>query len=154
MGRVSLRRAGIDGRDHLIQAVAVTNRPLRSRARAPLAVAAASAVLLGLLRLAGLGRVVVEGRSMEPTLAPGDRLLVARARRPRPGDLVAVRDPRQPQRLLVKRVVSAEGGRLVLRGDNDAASTDSRSFGPVPGRLVRGRVLRRYAPASRRGRVG
>src|SRR5579872_7127102 len=33
-------------------------------------------------------RVVVEGRSMEPTLAPGDRLLVTRTTHPRAGDVV------------------------------------------------------------------
>jgi nickel-type superoxide dismutase maturation protease len=104
-------------------------------------------------RVLGLRRVVVEGTSMYPTLAPGDRLLVVRAWRVRVGDLVAVPDPRRPGRLLVKRVVGQHRGQLELRGDNPAASTDSRIFGPVPRSSVRGRVVRRYAPPDRRGRA-
>lgn len=144
-------------RDHLIHAPPGVNRPLPPprQGRQGLAVpsAAASAALAGLLRLAGVRRVVVEGRSMAPTLLPGDRLLVARHRRLRRGDLVAVADPRLPRRLLVKRVAAVNGRSLELRGDNPEASTDSRSFGDVPRSLVRGRVVRRYAPAHRRGRV-
>jgi hypothetical protein len=67
--------------------------------------------------------------------------------------VVAVPDPRQPDRLLIKRVRSvAPDARVDVRGDNEAASTDSRHFGPVPRRAVRGRVLYRYAPPARAGR--
>jgi len=105
------------------------------------------------LRRAGwpLRRVRVEGPSMLPTLAPGDRLLVVRTRRPRVGDIVAVPDPRQPGRLLVKRVAARRQGLLELRGDNPAASTDSRDFGALAPDAVWGRVVRRYAPAGRAG---
>src|ERR1700689_3371314 len=51
-------------------------------------------------------RLVVSGTSMLPTLRPGDRLLVARIGRPRPDDLVVIRDPRLPSRLLCKAVGS------------------------------------------------
>lgn len=112
-----------------------------------LAVAATVAVVAARPR-----RVTVEGRSMEPTLAPGDRLLVMRARRVRPGDVVAVRDPRG-ERVLVKRVAAMLGDEVVLRGDNDRASTDSRDFGPVAKAAVLGRVVRCYAPAWRAGPV-
>jgi nickel-type superoxide dismutase maturation protease len=125
----------------------------RGRVTVVAVVAALAWALLSLLRVAALGRVVVEGSSMTPTLLPGDRLLVIRARRLRPGDLVAVPDPRQPHRLLIKRVAATNGGFVELRGDNRDASTDSRVFGPVPEHLVRGRVVRRYAPSERRGRV-
>ncbi len=110
-------------------------------------------LVLGALRVAGVRRVVVEGRSMAPALLPGDRLLVVRTRHPRVGDMVAVPDPRHPHRLLVKRVAAMRGGFVELRGDNRQASTDSRMFGDVPQRLVRGRVVRRYAPPQRRGRL-
>ncbi|HXX90516.1 MAG TPA: nickel-type superoxide dismutase maturation protease [Acidimicrobiales bacterium] len=89
-------------------------------------------------------RVVVAGRSMEPDLRDGDRLVVVRARRLAPGDVVAVRDPRDPRRLLVKRVTSMVGDDVMVHGDNPAASTDSRAFGPVSRRAVVGRVVRRY----------
>ncbi|MGH8988160.1 MAG: nickel-type superoxide dismutase maturation protease [Acidimicrobiales bacterium] len=113
-----------------------------------------AAVLAG-LRL-GTRRVVVEGRSMVPALEPGDRLLVARLARwwpVRPGDVVAVSDPREPDRLLVKRVRTAGGGSVTLTGDNAAESTDSGTFGPVDRTQVWGRVVYRYRPSHRAGRV-
>jgi nickel-type superoxide dismutase maturation protease len=112
--------------------------------------AGAVIVVTGALRAAGATRVVVEGTSMQPTLEPGDRLLVVRTRRVRGGDLVAVADPRYPGRLLMKRVAAVQGGWVELRGDNPAASTDSREFGAVPVSEVRGRAVRRYAPSDRR----
>ena len=88
---------------------------------------------------------------MRPALEPGDRLLIVRVRRPRPGQVVAVADPRHPARLVVKRVADVSGAGLVVLGDNAPASTDSRHFGPVaPGR-VRGRAVYRYWPESSRG---
>ena len=100
-----------------------------------------------------LGRVAVEGGSMRPTLEPGDRLLLVRRRTYRPGAVVAVADPRDG-RLLVKRVAAVTAdGRLVLAGDDPAASTDSRTFGPVLVALVRGQAVRRYAPPHRAGRM-
>ncbi|MBV9659977.1 MAG: nickel-type superoxide dismutase maturation protease [Acidimicrobiales bacterium] len=94
--------------------------------------------------------MVVTGDSMQPAFRPGDRLLVAGPWPPRPGQVVAVRDPRVPERLLVKRVHHVESGGLDVRGDNPPASTDSRHFGPVPRELLVGRVVHRYAPLHRR----
>jgi nickel-type superoxide dismutase maturation protease len=77
-------------------------------------------------------RVVVEGLSMAPTYAPGERLTaIRRLRRVRVGDVVLASDPRDPERLLLKRCVARRGRALELRGDNAQASTDSRDFGPV-----------------------
>lgn len=119
-----------------------------------MAAATGAALLAGAaLVVARPRRVVVHGVSMVPTLAPGDRLVVVRTRRLRRGDVVAVRDPRHTGRLLVKRVAAVGAGEVVVHGDNPPASTDSRHFGPVPRRDVVGRVVRRYAPATRAGRV-
>jgi nickel-type superoxide dismutase maturation protease len=107
---------------------------------------------LAVVRL--LFRVVVDGDSMRPFLAPGDRLLVLRTRHVRPCDVVAVPDPRQPARALIKRVVSVVGDEVTVAGDNESASTDSRTFGPVRRRDVRGRAIYRYWPPERRGRLG
>ena len=90
---------------------------------------------------------------MCPTLLPGDRLLVVRTRRVRRGDLVALVDPRQTARTIVKRVDRVEGDAVTVIGDNSGASTDSRVFGPVHRRDVRGRAIYRYWPENRRGRL-
>jgi mitochondrial inner membrane protease subunit 1 len=115
--------------------------------RAPRTVLAAAAFVAGAggsLALVRPRRVVVEGASMEPTLSAGDRLLMVRRRRLSPGDIVALRDPRDRRRLLVKRVTSVVGDDVMVHGDNPTASTDSRAFGPVPRRAVVGRMVRRY----------
>ncbi len=98
-----------------------------------------------------VGRVEVAGDSMLPTLAPGDRLLVVRAGRTRVGDLVAVTDPRQPARTMVKRVTALGPRGVTVLGDNPAASTDSRTLGPLAPAAVRGRAVYRYFPDDRRG---
>ena len=115
---------------------------------------------------------------MEPTLWPGDRVLVDRgAYRDRPpavGDLVAAADPSDPGRWLVKRVAGVgpgevalpvEGspdpqewprlpvpsGTVFLLSDARAVGRDGRHFGPVPLGSLQGRVWYRYAPAAHRG---
>ena len=116
--------------------------------------ALATAVAIGLLWLVRPRRVAVVGRSMEPTVVAGDRLIVVRVRRPRRGAIVALRDPRHSGRLLVKRVLSRGPDGVVVEGDRRWASTDSRAFGPVAPGAVVGRVVYRYAPPTRRGRLG
>lgn len=111
--------------------------------------------------------MLVENESMRPTLEPGDRLLVdPRAYTLHPpvrGDLVVLRDPERPGRLLVKRVVGIPGdtasvggtirpGEVAVEGDNPS-SRDSRDFGPVPLAEIRGRAWWRYYPAERRRRL-
>ncbi len=93
-----------------------------------------------------VARVVVEGVSMVPELAPGDRLLVVRHPRLEVGDLVAIVDPDQRDRTLVKRVHRLLAETIEVRGDNEGASRDSREFGAVSRRDVLGRVVLRYEP--------
>ena len=96
--------------------------------------------------------VEVRGRSMAPTLQPGDRLLVLRAS-PRIGDVVVAPDPRDPARELIKRVMAGDASGVTLRGDNAAASTDARIFGAVPANAVHWRAVGRYWPPNRAGRL-
>jgi hypothetical protein len=104
-------------------------------------------------------RVVVADSSMTPTLAPGDRLLVDagayRRAEPRVGDVVVLEDPVDAHRWLVKRVTAVDPARATVevRGDAGAIARDSRAFGPVPFRLLRGRVDRIDGPAARARRL-
>lgn len=116
----------------------------------PLTLATLAVAVLAVAVLAARRRVahlVVAGHSMAPTLCPGDRLLVVRTgRRPRVGDLVVTSDPRAPDRMLIKRVHSVIDDRADVRGDNAVASTDSRTFGPLPLSAADACVVWRYHP--------
>ena len=128
-------------------------RPLRVGA---LALAILGAPWVGRVIRSWPHRVAVEGGSMSPTLRPGDWLLVDpsayRETGPAVADIVVAPDPREPARLLVKRVggIAADGS-LELRGDSPDASTNSRAFGPLPASAVTGRAWARYWPLSRIG---
>jgi nickel-type superoxide dismutase maturation protease len=97
-------------------------------------------------------RLEVDGLSMVPEYAPGDRVVVRKTSQVAVGDVVAVRDPDDPERYLVKRVVALEHRAVRVEGDNTGASRDSRHFGPVPTSLVVGRVVGRYRAAPRSSR--
>lgn len=92
-------------------------------------------------------RFEVNGMSMEPTYREGDRIIAVRYAvllPPRRGDTAIVRDPRNGK-LLLKRIVSIEnGGMFRVRGDNDAASTDSREFGLLSREHIVAKVFWRY----------
>jgi len=95
-----------------------------------------------------LGRVLVQGRSMEPTLYAGDHLLVAWGARPRPGRLAVVRLPGRP--LSVKRLAFRETDGWWVERDNPAEGVDSWQVGAVPDADVRALVLARVWPLRRR----
>jgi len=105
---------------------------------------------------------VVAGPSMEPTLLHGDRVLVDRwsyrHRPPAAGEVVLVVGPGELP--LVKRVVEplprALGSperRWAVAGDNTAESADSRQFGALTTDRFLGRVVVRYWPPGRIGRL-
>jgi nickel-type superoxide dismutase maturation protease len=89
---------------------------------------------------------------MEPTLRAGDWIVVSGlSRPPRVGEIVLVRDPRDPENLMLKRVAALTEGACTVLGDRPEESTDSRTFGPVPLANVLGRVVFRYGPIRRIG---
>jgi nickel-type superoxide dismutase maturation protease len=93
---------------------------------------------------------LVSGPSMVPALRHGDRLLVwlRPPRTPAPGTVVLVALPDRP--LSVKRVVDVRAdGAVWVEGDNELASTDSRSLGVVPASAVKGVALVRLWPRPR-----
>lgn len=119
----------------------------KTRARRIVAAGLAGVATALLVALVRFPRVDVVGRSMMPTLMPGDRLALLPLP-PRQGRLVVLRDPRNHRMLLVKRCVSVSAEGIWVRGDNPVVSTDSRQFGIVPHHLVIGRPVYRYLPPS------
>ncbi|KAI4904440.1 hypothetical protein NFI96_031284 [Prochilodus magdalenae] len=117
--------------------------------------------------------VVCSGPSMEPTITSHDVVFSERISRHlyriEKGDIVIAKSPFNPGMNVCKRVVGLEGdkvctsgpsdsfkthtfvprGHVWLEGDNLHNSTDSRSYGPVPYGLIRGRVcLKLWPPHS------
>ncbi|XP_075910476.1 mitochondrial inner membrane protease subunit 1-like [Petromyzon marinus] len=126
---------------------------------------ALSAVLL--LHLSRLTKC--SGPSMQPSLYTNDVVLAEHFSRHlgriRRGDVVIARNPANPRTFICKRVVALPGdalnkrlphhssryvplGHVWLEGDNAANSTDSRSYGPVPYALIRGRVCLKVPSSS------
>lgn len=102
----------------------------------------------------GFERYVVEGPSMVPALDSSDFVVVGRrVGRLVPGQVVLAHDPRNRARVLAKRIAKVTAAGVELRGDNAAASTDSRTFGPVPSTDIVGRVVWRYWPLAGFGRI-
>jgi phage repressor protein C with HTH and peptisase S24 domain len=95
-----------------------------------------------------IGLAVVRGRSMQPTLRDGDRLLVRHGAVPSLGDLAVVRLPDGV--LAVKRVTRREPGGWWVERDNPHEGVDSWTVGAVPEREVVAVVLLRIWPLVRR----
>ena len=98
------------------------------------------------------GMAMVHGRSMTPTLADGDRLLVSYAAVPAAGDLVVARFP--DGTVAVKRAVEQRALRSGdigwwLLSDNPDDGVDSRHRGPVSDESVLGVVRLRLWPSPR-----
>jgi len=98
----------------------------------------------------GVGLATVSGPSMVPTLRSGDVVLVRYGGRPRTGGVVLARYRSLPDRLVVKRVVRADGDGWWLASDNVFAGGDSEVHGTAD---VLGRVVMRLRPGVPR-RVG
>ncbi|GAA1684086.1 S26 family signal peptidase [Fodinicola feengrottensis] len=115
--------------------------------------------------------VIVRGVSMEPTYRDGDRVLARRGHSPVVGQVVVVEIPTGSPvgtgGWMIKRVVAVAGdpvprdradaladvpedrvpaGKIVLVGDNPAASYDSRTAGYFRTDRVLGIAIRRLAP--------
>ena len=96
-----------------------------------------------------LGMAVVHGRSMLPTLVPGDRLVVRYGARPRPGALVVVRLPGD-RPLAVKRALRREPEGWWVERDNPSEGVDSWAVGAVPDQDVVAVVVARLWPRPSR----
>lgn len=111
--------------------------------------------------------VIVDGRSMLPSLTPGERVIVSDAYwlvgPVRDGDIVVVKDPGSAG-FIIKRVFRLAGEKvpvdkwpdfhhledgeysvpednIYVLGDNLQQSEDSRRFGPIPQKNIVGKVV-------------
>ena len=96
-----------------------------------------------------LGLAVVRGRSMQPSLYDGDRLLVLHGVAPRPGRLVVVRLPDGV--VAVKRAHHRHADGWWVERDNPREGVDSWLVGAVPDERVLARVLLPVWPWRRGG---
>ena len=108
-----------------------------------------------------------QGESMLPTIAgSGDVVLVEKlVKRYNIGDVIVAVSPIHPEKTICKRVKALSGalvwngvmvervppGHVWLEGDNKQASQDSRTFGPIPLGLVKGRVVMKVWPLTEFG---
>ena len=104
------------------------------------------------MRIFGYEIVKVSGNSMLPSFAPGDRILIKyRASDMQPiyaGDVVLIE---REGELMLKRIVRYEigghtgQGMVTVEGDNKEESIDSRHWGAIPSRFVKGKVIRKLS---------
>lgn len=104
---------------------------------------------------------------MEPTIFSDDIIvsehITTKFSKYERGDVVILRSPTDPKMFICKRIIGIPGdkikinsiqhnivprGHIWLEGDNKNNSTDSRSYGPVPQGLVRGRALCKIWPIN------
>jgi nickel-type superoxide dismutase maturation protease len=84
---------------------------------------------------------LVSGDSMSPTLNDGDVVLIDYKARFAAGDIVLARHPYKKSVRILKRIERIdEQDRFWLVGDNQAESSDSRTFGAVSKADLLGKV--------------
>ncbi|XP_009339351.2 mitochondrial inner membrane protease subunit 1 [Pyrus x bretschneideri] len=148
----------------------------RSVAKEAMDLSVTVAKFMGLLHVTDAylcSSTLVYGPSMLPTLnISGDVLLSEhvshRIGKVGPGDLVLVRSPTDPRKIVTKRVLGMQGdkvtyfvdpkhsdrlhttvvprGHVWIQGDNIYSSFDSRTYGPIPYGLIQGKVFCRVWP--------
>lgn len=94
------------------------------------------------------GLAIVRGRSMEPTLREGNRLLVRYGADPAPDRLVVVRLPDGV--IAVKRATRRVPGGWWVERDNRLMGVDSSSVGPISDTDLVATVVCRIWPVSPR----
>ncbi len=86
----------------------------------------------------------VRGRSMEPIAHEGDYIFVRKFfpwEKPLENDRIIALDPRDPSRILLKRIVGIQDDKYNIIGDNKKESTDSRTFGLVPRNMIHSKII-------------
>ncbi|XP_054800002.1 uncharacterized protein LOC129304391 [Prosopis cineraria] len=123
--------------------------------------------------------IQIYGPSMLPVMGPMPTIILTERNSPRlgkveRGDIVIVRSPENPRKLMCKRLLGLEGdgvtflvdpknsdkcetvvvpkGHVWVQGDNIYNSRDSRQFGPVPFGLLHAKVFWRLSPPGPSGK--
>ena len=86
---------------------------------------------------------------MEPLFKAGDFVVINRLSylfsQPKPGDIVAVRNPKERDKILLKKIETGiSENQYFVVGINQSDSHDSRAFGPVGKDLIFGKVCFSY----------
>lgn len=89
-------------------------------------------------------KYIIKGKSMSPTLNPGDIVLASSLpylfRGPNINEVIVCWEPRS-RKILVKRIIKLDKDAYFITGDNPEESTDSNSFGPIMRRDIIGKVI-------------
>lgn len=89
-------------------------------------------------------KYICEGNSMNPILSDGEIVLVDRNAEIEIGDIVVAKHPLEQTSEIVKRIARInEHGHYFLVGDNADDSNDSREFGAVTRKYIKGKVVAR-----------
>lgn len=100
---------------------------------------------IALVFLGDLHKYVCDEKSMNPTIADGEVVLVDKnATDYKVGDIVLAQHPLQLDLQIVKRIQSInDKGHYFLIGDNPEDSEDSRHYGAVTLEYIKGKVIAR-----------
>ncbi|KAI3495592.1 hypothetical protein L1887_37937 [Cichorium endivia] len=123
---------------------------------------------------------LVHGPSMLPTFNLNGEIVLldrisTRYGKVGPGDVIIIRSPESPRKVVTKRIIGMEGdsvtyvvdpqnsditktivvpkGHIWVEGDNIYNTYDSRNFGPVPYGLLQGKVFWKIWPTSAFGSI-
>lgn len=84
--------------------------------------------------------VKVDGESGWPVLIPGRFYLVSDLLKPKLGDWVVFKNPKNFENIFIKKVNGFQKGQYILEG-LVSWSSSIRDFGPVPKELILGKLL-------------
>jgi len=84
--------------------------------------------------------VKIEGESLWPELIPGKSYLASSLLKPKTGDYVVFKNPKNPGEVFVKKVKKIIDGSYEVNGTIPWSSS-SKTFGLVPKELVLGKII-------------
>ena len=97
-------------------------------------------------KLSPIFRFKVKGRSMEPHIAEGSKILVSRVAYlfvdPEPNEVIVLKHPTENIPVIKRVRHISDDGQIFVVGDNLNHSTDSRHFGYIERNSVIGKVMK------------